>query len=55
MDITKYNKFLIALGVVVSTAVSFASDGELSLNDAIGIVLAGLGALGVYRVPNTPL
>jgi uncharacterized membrane protein len=54
MDVSKYNKFLVALGVAVSTGIAFAADGEFSLNDAVGTVVALLGALGVYRVPNTP-
>lgn len=54
MDISRYNKFLVAVGVALTTAVSFGADGEFSLNDGIGIALALLGALGVYRVPNTP-
>lgn len=54
MDVARYRKFYVAFGTAVTTAVSFLADGELSLNDGIGIALAFLGALGVYKVRNEP-
>lgn len=52
MNVSKYNKFIVAIGTAVATTVSFAADGEISQNDLIGIVLSLLGALGVYSVKN---
>jgi hypothetical protein len=54
MNIARYRKFLVAIGAGIATAISFAADGELSLNDAFGIAAAVLGALGVYAVKNDP-
>lgn len=48
-DVRHYNKFIVAVSGALSVAVT---DGLLDTNDAITIVLAGLAALGVYRVPN---
>lgn len=50
----QYRKFLVALGAAVTVAISVSADGTVDTNDVWAIVLAALGSLGVYRVPNTP-
>ena len=55
MDITKYRKLIVALGAAVGVLVAVSADGTVDTSDAIEAVVAFLGALGVYTVPNTPL
>ena len=52
MDVRRYRKFLVALGVGVGVLVSLGADGQVDVADVSAIVAAFLGALGVYRVPN---
>ena len=47
-------KFWTALSAALAVAVTVTADGSLTLNDAITILAAGVGAVGVYFVPNTP-
>ena len=55
MDITKYRKLIVALGAAIGVLVAVSADGTVDTSDAIEAVVAFLGALGVYTVPNTPL
>lgn len=48
----RYAKALTALASALGVAASLAPDG-LTASDGITIVLAFLGALGVYAVPNS--
>lgn len=51
----KYAKFLVAAGVAGLTALAAAiTDDHVTNAEWIAIGLAGLGALGVYLVPNKP-
>ena len=44
-----------ALYAAITAAIPLASDGRLSLQEALMVVGAGLGALAVvYAVPNAP-
>jgi hypothetical protein len=52
MDVRKYSKAIAAVATAVAVAASFAADGEFSVNDTIGTILAFLGAIGVYQVEN---
>lgn len=52
---TKYRKALAALSAALGVAVSLSADGTLSLNDWLAIAAAFIGAIGVYRLPNTSL
>jgi len=49
-----YAKFVVALGAACATAAGVLADGEFSTADALAVVAAFIGALGVYLVPNTP-
>ncbi len=51
---TLYRKALAATTAALAVAVSVTTDGSLSLNDGFAIAVAAIGALAVYRVPNTP-
>lgn len=54
MTVGKYAKFIVAAvaAVVIATQAAI-SDGVLTNTEIVGVVLAGLAALGVYVVPNT--
>jgi hypothetical protein len=49
-----YAKFIAALSAALATAVTVTADGSLTLNDALVIAVAAVGALAVYVVPNRP-
>lgn len=49
MNVAPYRKFVVAVCGAVSIAVA---DGLFDTNDVIVVALAGLSALGVYKVPN---
>jgi len=51
---SKYAKFLTALGAAAAVAATAVADGSVTSTEVWGIVLAFVGALGVYAVPNTP-
>lgn len=56
---SKYRKFIVAIAVAVSIAVvtalgSALNDDVITAQEWCIIVLAGLGALAVYVVPNDP-
>lgn len=48
------NKFWIAVSAACGVATSVAADGHVSLPDALAIVSAFAGALGVWKVSNSP-
>ena len=51
----KYAKAIVAFLVAAGTvAVAAFSDSTITPAEWLGIVLAGLGAIGVYAVPNKP-
>lgn len=47
-----YAKAIAAISAALGVALSVTVDGTVSLNDAIAIVAAAVGALAVYTVPN---
>ena len=49
-DVTRYNKFIVAIAGAISIAVS---DGFFDAADGVNIALAVLAAIGVWGVPNT--
>ena len=49
-----YAKLIAALSAALGVAVSVTADGSISLNDGFAIAAAGVGALAVGLVPNTP-
>jgi hypothetical protein len=51
MKLGRYAKAVVAFCTVGAVV---AADGLLDVNDGIQLVLAVLGALGVYAVPNAP-
>lgn len=51
MRLGRYSKAVVAFLTVGAVVVA---DGVLDVNDTIQVVLAVLGACGVYLVPNTP-
>lgn len=55
MTVAHVRKFLVALGAAAGVAVTALADGTIDVTEGIGIALAFLGAIGVYRVPNTPV
>jgi hypothetical protein len=49
----KYTKLILAaLSAVLVLLVSFISDNNISTSEVLQLVVAALGALGVYAVPN---
>lgn len=53
MNIDKYRKsILVGVGAFLYAAQAAITDGKLTLSEGVGIALAVLTALGVYRVPN---
>jgi len=49
-----YAKLIAAGSAALAIAVTVTADGSVSLNDAVVIASAFVGALAVYYVPNTP-
>lgn len=50
-----YLKFVVSfLAAAATVALTYASDDQITANEWALIVLAGLAAVGVYVVPNTP-
>lgn len=49
---TLYAKALVAASTALAVAVTLTADGTVSLNDAIAIASAFVGALAVYFTPN---
>lgn len=47
-----YAKFIAALTAALATAVTVTADGSVTLNDALVIAVAFVGALSVYVIPN---
>lgn len=54
MNVSRYSKFIAAVVAAVAVVGVHATDGRFTPSEAIESVLAFLGALGVYVVPNTP-
>jgi hypothetical protein len=55
MKVSSYAKFIVAAVVAGGTALTVAlGDNVLTATEGITVVLAVLGALGVYAVPNAP-
>ena len=52
MTVANVRKFLVAVGAAVGVAATALADGAVDTSEAIAIVLAFLGALGVYQVKN---
>jgi hypothetical protein len=48
------NKFIVAFGAALAIAGTVTVDGNVSFHDAVLIVEAFLGSLGVYSVANAP-
>lgn len=48
-------KFYASATAALAVAVSVAADGAISLQDALAISAAAVGAIGVYVVPNKPV
>lgn len=49
---SKYRKFWVALGAACTVLATCLSDGALDWQEVAAAVVAFLGALGVYAVPN---
>lgn len=45
------NKFLVAIATVIATLATVIDDG-LTDQEIIMLIIVGLGALGVYAIPN---
>ena len=45
-------KFLVAVGAAAGVAVTALADGAIDTSEGIAVVLAFLGAIGVYQVRN---
>lgn len=52
MNVKKYRKFVAAVAAVVGVVATSAADGEIDASEAGAIVVAVLGAAGVWAVPN---
>ena len=52
MNVAPYRKLVAALAAALGVAASAAADGSLDSTEAIAVVLAFLGAIGVYRLSN---
>lgn len=48
------NKFIVAFGAALAIAGTVTVDGNVSFHDAVLIIEAFLGSLGVYGVANGP-
>jgi hypothetical protein len=51
---SKYRKFLVALGAAVALVASALADGVFTSQETEAIVLAIVSAVFVYLVPNEP-
>ena len=49
---SRYAKFYTAIAAALAVALSVTTDGNLSLHDWMAILSAGVGAAGVYAIPN---
>lgn len=54
MTVSNIRKFLVAVVAAAGVAVTALTDGAVDTSEGIAIVLAFLGALGVYQVKNEP-
>jgi hypothetical protein len=55
MKVSSYTKFIVAAVVAVGVALNVAlGDETLTSSEIVDLVLVGLGALGVYALPNAP-
>ena len=52
---SKYRKFLVALGAAVALVASALADGVFASDETEAIVLAVVSAVFVYLVPNDPV
>jgi hypothetical protein len=53
MRVSAYTKFIVAAVVAVGVALNVAiDDNTLATSEIVDLVLVGLGALGVYALPN---
>jgi len=52
MTIQHVRKALVAVAAAEGVAAAALADGSIDANEGVAIVLAALGALGVYAVPN---
>lgn len=52
MNVKRYRKAIAGIGTVVGVVVAAAADGTIDANEAGAIVVAVLGAIGVWAVPN---
>lgn len=50
----KYNKFIVAIVAALGVLSTQLADGHLTATEIIAVIVAGLGALGVYAVKNAP-
>jgi hypothetical protein len=53
LNVSRYAKFIVAIGAAVAALVTAASDGVVDGSEAIAAGIVFLGAIGVYRVPNS--
>jgi hypothetical protein len=54
MTAAMFRKAFVAIGAAAGVAAAALADGSFDTNEIIGVILAFLGAYGVYRVPNAP-
>ncbi|SEG45211.1 hypothetical protein SAMN04489712_105291 [Thermomonospora echinospora] len=55
MRVSAYTKFIVAALAAVGVALNLAiGDDTLTTSEIVDLVLVGLGALGVYALPNRP-
>lgn len=55
MKLGKYAKTIVAVAIAALTVVYTAvTDGAITGQEWVQVALAGLGALGVYAIPNAP-
>lgn len=52
LNVTKYNKAIVAVGAAVAVIVKASADGSIDTNEVVEMVIVILGALGVYAAPN---
>lgn len=51
---SRYRKLIAALGGFAGVVASTLSDGEITATDVQSIVVAGIAAFFVWRLPNKP-
>ena len=51
-DLSRYRKFVVALAAALGVLGSALSDGAVTMEESVAVVLAFLGAVGVYQLPN---